>query len=102
MSAERVAHLNQEILRLSAQLVDELAGGSVAPSNDAPPWLTIQGFAARLQMSTKSVRRLNAAGMPHERPRPRAVRIPVERAEAWIAAAPGRAAHLDADAGDVR
>ena len=49
-------------------------------------YLTVAELAARLAVQPqKTVRRMLADGMPHERPRPRLIRIPVARAESWIA-----------------
>lgn len=55
------------------------------PTTEPPPYESIAGFAARLDVSEKTVRRMIVEGMPHKRPRPRTVRIPVADAEAWIA-----------------
>jgi excisionase family DNA binding protein len=86
MTAARVAQLNREIAEKSAELVELLTGDEPAPGNDvAPPWLSIKDFATRIRMSPRTVRRMIREGMPHERPRRRAVRIHVAEAEAWIA-----------------
>ena len=104
MSAERVAELNRQIAQRSAELVELLAGGDASPSNDAPPYLSIDGFAQRFQVSEKTVRRMMHEGLPFERPRKRAVRIPVAEAEAWIKARRDaeRTARLDAEGESVR
>lgn len=73
------------------QLLEQLlvlAKADAAPRPIAPPvpeYLTIADFAARLAITPKAVRALIRDGMPSVRPRPRLTRIPVARAEAWIA-----------------
>lgn len=57
----------------------------------APEYLSVADFAARLAVSPRAVRGMIADGMPSVRPRPRTIRIPVARAEAWIAARDGTA-----------
>lgn len=101
----RVAEIQRQITALSAELVAELADAEAPPEGQtkAPPWLSIEGFAARLGISPRTVYRLLDEGLPHERVRRRIVRIPVERAEAWIARQSAeRASALDAAGGSVR
>ena len=88
MSA-RAAVLQAKIQALSVELMAELAAQEAPPP--APKYLTIQGFAAYLCLSDKTVRRMIKAGMSCRWPRARAARIPVAEAEAWIAANPEKA-----------
>ncbi len=75
----------------------------------APTFLTVAEFAERLHVGEKTVRRMVSDGMPHERPRPRLIRIPLAKAEAWIAAQTDKAsiahaqerATVDARRGDA-
>lgn len=105
MSESAIQRLQREIAERSRELVSLLAAEQAPPP--APAYLTIEGFAERYQVSTRTVRRMIARGMPFRRPRPLAVRIPVAAAEAWIASAPERAAPervapLDATSSGVR
>jgi|HubBroStandDraft_6_1064221.scaffolds.fasta_scaffold268246_3 excisionase family DNA binding protein len=100
----RAAEIQRQITQLSAELVIELEGQSAPPpaSGREPAWLSIDDFAARLDVSSKTIRRMMGDGMPYERVRRRKVRIPVAPAERWITAAAERAAHLDGPASSVR
>lgn len=108
MSAQRVAELQRQIAELSAELYAELMAPTSKDEAPTAPFLSIEDFAARLHLSTRTVRRMIAEGMPHTRPRKHTVRIHVARAEAWITAraatgtAAERPAHLDGPAVGVR
>ena len=69
------------------------------PAPHAPDFLTVAEFAERRSVSEKTVRRMIADGLPHERPRPRLIRIPVTKAEAWIA---GQTARAEMDLAEKR
>jgi hypothetical protein len=112
-AARGPAEIQREIAALSAELytVLEPVGLPASPrAEPAPAWLSVDGFAARLKVSRRSVYRLMDAGMPYEivsgrgRSRKGVRRIPVALAEAWIAAqaAAERAARLDASVAHVR
>lgn len=78
--SDNVVHLLESLL---------VAVRHTAPAAPLPPALpeyeTVAEFAARLGVSEKTVRRMLASGLPHERPRPRLIRIPVSKANLWLA-----------------
>jgi hypothetical protein len=51
-----------------------------------PEYLSVADFAARCSFTEAAVRKLCQEGMPHMRPRPRLIRIPVAKALEWLAA----------------
>jgi len=88
-----------EVVRLLESLLslakDEATTPAPAPQ---PVYLTIQEFAKRLGVTTKAVRGMLRDGMPHIRPRPRMIRIPIEKAEQWCQACTRAASEDVADA----
>ena len=60
---------------------------TVAPAND---YETVAETAKRYRLSTRTIRRAMAAGLPYERPVGRRVRIPVAKARAWFESGKGR------------
>ncbi len=102
LKSDRVRQLQERILQDEAELVELLAGEAAPPSNDVPPFLTMEGYALHIGMSLRTVRRLVREGLPHTRPRRRDVRIPVPEADAWVMADPERARRLDAPSKAVR
>jgi hypothetical protein len=80
--------VSSAVVKLLEQLLEAARGAeepAPPPAPAAPEYLSIADFAARLAITPKAVRGMLADGMPHARPRPRTIRIPVARAEAWIA-----------------
>src|SRR5262245_35639136 len=76
----------QLVFLLESLLVAVRPAAPAAPVPLAlPEYETVAEFAARLGVSQKTVRRMLGSGLPHERPRPRLIRIPVDRAQRWIA-----------------
>lgn len=77
------------LVAVVALLAAELAS---MPPVEPPPapvayvYMTVPQYAAHIQVSTRTCRRLLADGLPAVRPRPRMVRIPVAAADAWLAA----------------
>jgi hypothetical protein len=57
------------------------------PIND---YETIAETALRYRLSTRTIRRAMARGLPHERPLGRRVRIPVSKAREWFESGKGR------------
>lgn len=82
--SERARQLQETIAMLSRELVRELMHAPEAAAE--APFLTVPDFAARYQISPRTVRRMIREGMPVDRPRKRAPRIKVADAERWIAA----------------
>ena len=79
--------MNDDVVRFFESLLVSVR--PTAPAEPPPPVLpeyeTVAEFAARLGLSEKTVRRMLASGLPHERPRPRLIRIPVNKAQTWLA-----------------
>ena len=95
---------------LDTAIGESTATPAAAPAS-APAFLSVADFAARIEATEKSVRQMIADGMPSVRPRPRLTRIPVAKAETWMAErsrptpsasvdAARRRATLDAHRGD--
>jgi excisionase family DNA binding protein len=61
----------------------------VTPTTPQPAYATVDGFAERLAVCRSTVKSLLKKGLPHVRIG-RAVRIPIERADAWLAAGGGQ------------
>ena len=94
----RAAELQRQISVLSAALMAELAAApDMLGAEPAPAWLSVEGFAARLGVSRRTVYRMIEEGLPYKRVRRRTRRIPVADADAWIATRRDaeRAASLD-------
>lgn len=78
-------------LRTIVSVLSRDAAPAAPVQPEAPLFLTVAQFAERRQLCERTVRNLIARGMPCERPTRRIVRIPVAKAEAWIAAETARA-----------
>jgi hypothetical protein len=88
----RIIELQQLIAKLSAELSAMLMVPEAPAQATTAEWRSIDGFAERWNVSAKTIRRMIAEGLPHDRVRKRLIRIPVRRADAWIVEAAARAA----------
>ena len=79
--------MSSEVVRLLEALLEAVRPSAPAAASlpVLPEYETVADFASRLGVSEKTVRRMLSSGLPHERPRPRLIRIPVERAQKWLA-----------------
>jgi hypothetical protein len=60
---------------------------AMIPEND---YETVAETARRYRLSTRTIRRAMAFGLPYERPVGRRVRIPIAKARAWFESGKGR------------
>ena len=79
--------MSTQVVSLLEALLEAVRSPAPAavPSPGGLQYETVSDFASRLGVSEKTVRRMLASGLPHERPRPRLIRIPVMRAQKWLA-----------------
>lgn len=76
------------LLALRALLDTAIAQQPPAPpvsQEQEPEYLSVAAFAARFSFTEAVVRQMCHEGMPHVRPRPRLIRIPVKEALEWLA-----------------
>jgi hypothetical protein len=63
----------------------------LAPMDAGSDYETVAETAKRYRLSTRTIRRAMAIGLPFDRPVGRRVRIPVAKARAWFESGKGRA-----------
>jgi excisionase family DNA binding protein len=74
-------------LQAALVILAAMTGQTIEPAPTLPAipeWMTVDQYAARINASPRTVRKMVHDGLPHARPRPRLIRIRVVEADQWI------------------